>query len=40
MGNFNFERDQINLFKKMKREIEHVGLILEMKKFAKFWGNI
>ena len=39
MDNANFERDQKNFCKK-EGSTEHVGQILEMKKFVKFWGGI
>ena len=40
MDNANFERDQNNFFKKVEGATEHVGQILEMEKFFKFWGDI
>ena len=40
MDNVNFERDQINVFKKVEGETEHVGQILEMENFFKFRGYI
>ena len=39
MDNANFERDQKKFFKKVGG-IEHVGQILEMEKFDKFWGDM
>ena len=40
MDNANFERDQKNFFKKVERGTKHVGQILEMEKFVKFWVDI
>ena len=40
MNNVNFERDQKNLFKKVEGGTKHVGKILEMEKFVKFWTDI
>ena len=40
MDNFNFERDQKNLFTKVEGGTKHVGKIPEMEKFVKFWADI
>ena len=40
MDNANFEKDQKNFFKKVEGGTKHVGQILEMEKFVKFWGDI
>ena len=36
MDNANFERDQQNFFRKVAREIEHVGQVSEMENLLNF----
>ena len=40
MDNAYFEGDQKNLVKKVETGTKHIGQITEMKKSAKFWGEI